>query len=287
MQGWRCSVLAFVVLGLAGCGVGPPGPRDSLWAEQRSGLDPAPLLLRVAVVDGGIDGDHPALRGLVADAWRAPGLAPEVSAHATQLAGIIAGRPTEEYSGGLAPSTTLLDVKALDAAGAGHPADVAAALRWSAAAEADIVLTSLALEVDDPEVRRSVALLVRRGVVVVAASGNAFADTPVFPASYPGVLSVTAADRKGRRLPLAGWQHADVVAPGDRVRAPTPPATYTDVSGTSVAAALAAGLLAACPDRQLWSGEEVPGDWTSGTFSYGGRDLPGLTCPGHDEQGER
>lgn len=239
------------------------------------------------MIDGGIDRSHPALRDVVVGSWRAPGLPPGPSAHATQLAGIIAGRSTEAYGGGLAPGTDLLDVKALDSAGAGHPTDVAAALHWSEEAGADIVLTSLAMDVDDPEVRRAAARLVSRGRVVMAASGNAYADVPVFPASYPGVLSVSAHDRDGQRLQLAGWEHADVVAPGERVWSPTPPGAYEAVSGTSVAAAVATGFLAACGDHLPRSDSEIRDGWTNGTVTYAGRALPRLTCPGHDEKGGR
>lgn len=288
MQSWQRFSSAMLVVTLGSCGwAGPDGPREALSNQQRSGLGAEQAALRVAVVDGGIDTSHPALRDVVVASWRAPDLRAEVSPHATQLAGVVAGRPTEAFSGGLAPGTSLLDAKALNGSGSGNPGDVAAALRWSRAAGADVVLTSLALEVDDPEVRRATDLLLSTGVVVVAASGNAFTDVPMYPASYPGVLSVSAHDRAGHRLQLAGWKHADVAAPGERVWAPTPPATYQAVSGTSVAAAIAVGLLVACGDHRPRSESEIRSHWTNGAVTYGGGALPRLTCPGPDERGGR
>jgi thermitase len=282
-------VVLVVLVALSACAAGPAGPRDVLTRDERQVLTsraggPAAL---VAVVDGGIDGDHPALRGRVVGGWRAAGLAAELGPHGTQVAGIVAGRATESWSGGVAESVSLLDVQVLDRDGHGSAADLAAGLRFARAAGADLVLTSLALGWDVPEVRAAVKGLARGGVLVVAAAGNGFEDLPTFPAAYPEALGVAALDHHGRRLQLSGWSSADVAVPGEAVLAPVPGGGYLAVSGTSAAAAVAAGLVAACGGADAWAGA-VPADrWTSGGVEDAGRTRPRLTCPGHDDEGGR
>lgn len=238
------------------------------------------------MVDGGIDAAHPALRDQVSRVWRAPGLPAGPSVHGTQMAGIVAGRATETWSGGLADRAQLLDVRVLDDGGQGSAADLAAGLQFARAAHADVVLTSLALDWDAPEVRRAASELAGDGVVLVAASGNGFDDLPAYPASYPGVLAVAALDHAGERLPLSGWGAADVVVPGEAILAPTPGGGFEAVSGTSAAAALAAGLLAACGGADTWAGSVLAPRWTNGSVIDAGRARPRLTCPGHDDEGK-
>ncbi|GAA1836585.1 hypothetical protein GCM10009714_17760 [Microlunatus capsulatus] len=267
----------------------PPGPRDVLTAAERAALasEPAGGDVLVAVVDGGVDTAHPALRDRVVRTWRAPGLTAERGTHGTQVAGVLAGSATAAWSGGLAPDARLLDVQVLDRDGHGSADDLAAGLRFARTAEADLVLTSLALGWDASAVRAAVEALVRDGVLVVASSGNGFDDLPVFPAAYPGVLGVAALDRDGRRLALSAWAGADVAAPGDAVLAPVPGGGYAPVTGTSAAAAVAAGLLAACGGADHPAAAAPAPPWTSGSVEDAGRARPRLTCPGHHDEGGR
>ena len=250
-------LVAALVLSAGACGTDSRrGPRDVLPVAVQAGLRSAPPTrpLVVAVLDGGIDGAHPALVGRVDGAWRAPGLAAGPSVHGTQVAGIVAGGPTDRYAGGLAPAARLLDVQVLDAQGRGRAADLAAGLRSARESGADVVLTSLALEVDEPAVRREVEALTRGGTVLVAASGTSFTDGPAYPAAYPGVLAVAALDHRGDRLQLSGWAAAAVAVPGEGVWAPVPGQGYAEMTGTSAAAAVAAGLVAACGTTARWRG---------------------------------
>lgn len=290
IERWCAASAVSVLLALAACAGPPPsGPREVLTPAERRGLASGAhgASVRVVVVDGGIDAAHPALRDRVTRVWGAPGLAAGASAHGTQLAGIVGGRATDTWSGGLADRSLLLDVQVLDEAGQGSAADLAAGLNAARAAGADLVLTSLALDGDDPEVRSAVSGLTGDGTVVVAAGGNGFEDRPAYPAAYPGVLGVAALDRGGRRLQLSGWSSADVAVPGEAVLAPTTGGGYEAVSGTSAAAAVAAGLLAACGGAEIWVGSAPAPHWTNGSVVDAGRARPRLTCPGHDDDGGR
>lgn len=287
IRSWS-AVLAGTLALLAACAdSGPSGPRDVLTSAERSALDDRPgrTPVLVAVVDGGIDADHPALRGRVVRSWRVPGLAAGAGQHGTQVAGVVAGQATGAFSGGLARDAQLLDVQVLDRDGHGSADDLAAGLRFARAAGADLVLTSLALEWDAPQVHSAVDALAGEAVPVVAAAGNGFGDLLAFPAAYPEVLGVGALDGGGRRQQLSGWSAADVVAPGEAVLAPVPGGGYASVSGTSAAAAVAAGLLAACGGTHSWAGPTPAAPWTNGSVEDAGRARPRLTCPGHHDEG--
>ena len=99
-----------------------------------------------------------------------------------------------------------------------------------------------------------------RGVVVVAAAGNYVSNEPVYPASYPGVLSVAASTDQGSVDPANGGPYLDfseygaaanIAAPGVNVLSTWNDGNYAVDSGTSMAAphvaAAAALVMAADP----------------------------------------
>jgi subtilisin family serine protease len=109
--------------------------------------------------------------------------------------------------------------------------------------------------------RRAIAAVRSRGIPVVAAVGNdGPAAPPQYPASYPGVVSVTGVDARGMALFESGnATHLDFAAPGADMAAARPGASYARVRGTSFAAPLAAGRLAMAGSVQRLAAEATPG----------------------------
>ncbi len=200
---------------------------------------------RIGLIDSGVDAAHPALAGLVI---RQRGFAaPEALAdtHGTAVGSLLAGQ-TSTFRGA-APGARLFvaDVYGGRPNGGGA-AQIVAALQWLAAERTPVVNVSL---VGPPNraLEAAIRAMIARGHVIVAAVGNDGPSAPpLYPASYPGVIGVTGVDPRDRALPEAGrGQQVDFAAPGSDMAAAAPGGAYVRVRGTSYAAPIVAGLIAA------------------------------------------
>ncbi|GAA0219121.1 hypothetical protein GCM10010492_16310 [Saccharothrix mutabilis subsp. mutabilis] len=250
--------------------------REQPWAQQV--LDPRRVWPRsrgagvlVAVVDSGVDSDHPQLarpgkvregrdfvRGERSGAF-------DCVSHGTGVAGVIAADPLPGIGfHGIAPDAEILPVRVSerDVGDRGEslridPRVLADGIRYAADMGAKVVNLSLAGFDDNAVVREAVAYAVGKDALVVAAVGNGQRDEttelPSFPAGYDGVLGVGAVDIDGARF--TGSQvgpYVDLVAPGSQVVAPTRVDGHSYVDGTSFAvpfvSATAALVRSAWPD---------------------------------------
>ena len=98
---------------------------------------------------------------------------------------------------------------------AGSATAIVKALGWLASHRPQVINISL-VGPSNKLVPRAIEAVQTRGIEVVAAVGNdGPAAPPQYPASYPGVVAVTAVDGRGRALPEAGTPtHLDFAAPG-------------------------------------------------------------------------
>ncbi|MCT2588685.1 type VII secretion-associated serine protease mycosin [Streptomyces sp. N2-109] len=222
----------------------------------------------VAVLDTGVDGSHPDLRGSVLTGkdmvgfGAARGDAPWAR-HGTAMAGIIAGHghgpDASEGLLGVAPETKILPVRVLleegdpqrDKARRDRGGALAEGIRWAVDHGADVINLSLGDDSDSahPEPREDAAVryALRKGVAVVASAGNAGEDGDhvSYPAAYPGVIAVAAVDQSGARASFSTrrW-YATVAAPGKDVIISEPDRRYYEGWGTSAAAAFVSGAVA-------------------------------------------
>jgi type VII secretion-associated serine protease mycosin len=219
----------------------------------------------VAVVDSGVDADHPQLHraGKVLPGrdfylvGKLPGNYDCVS-HGTGVAGIIAadGKPGVGFQG-VAPGARILPVRiseretddngAIEVIG---PTILAKGIRYAVDAGAKVINLSVAGGGDQKVVREAIAYAVKRDVVVVTAVGNQQGNSngqvlSSYPASYPGVIGVGAIDNTGART--QGSQtgpYVDLVAPGASVLTTTRVGGHAYQDGTSFAAPFVAGTAA-------------------------------------------
>jgi hypothetical protein len=146
------------------------------------------------------------------------------------------------------------DVYGTDPAG-GNALAIARGLGWLVAGGAKVITISL-VGPDNPLLSRAITAARGKGVVIVAAVGNdGPAAPPAYPASYPGVVAVTAVDGRNRALIEAGRAlHLDYAAPGADLTAPDARGRTVKLRGTSFAAPLAAARIAAA-ERNNWQTE--------------------------------
>ncbi len=133
------------------------------------------------------------------------------------MAALLAGA-ADGPAPGLLPQAEIIAVDAFHRAGGEEIADaydVARALDRLAGHDVDIINLSLAGP-ENAVLEEAIAAMAARGVVLVAAAGNAGPRAPPqFPAAYRDVIAVTAADAQGRAYRQAtGGPHIAFAAPG-------------------------------------------------------------------------
>ncbi|MFY1635096.1 type VII secretion-associated serine protease mycosin [Solwaraspora sp. WMMB335] len=225
--------------------------------------------VRVAVIDSGVDSDHPQLSGRVAPGVDILGIEADGTvdcvSHGTAVASIIAaGRRQGVGFHGIAPGVTIVPIRvtervATDADEAGVVGTrLAEAIRLAVDDGAAVINFSVVHHRADEEVRKAVQYASDADVVLVASVGNDHRggdgpDPTPYPAAFEGVIGVGAIDANGQRW--SGSQiggYVDLVAPGGAVVAATRVAGHTHWDGTSFAApmvsAAAALLRAAEPE---------------------------------------
>ena len=103
----------------------------------------------------------------------------------------------------------------------------------------------------DPSLERAIKLAYDKGIVLVAAAGNAGAKSPpLFPGADPLVIAVTATDVDDKLFTGANrGKYISVAAPGVDILVPAPENTYQLTTGTSVAAAEVSGIVALLLER--------------------------------------
>ena len=245
-----------------------------------------PKCARVAVVDTGVDLDHPALRGRIAinrreirgngrdddnngyvddyagyDAHRGNGDAEDANGHGTHVAGIIAAKSdAKHHTVGLCRSAQVIPVRFMDAQGRGTTSGSAEAIAYAVLAGATVINCSYTTTTRTQIEYDALAFARARGVLVVAAAGNAGADNdrlPVYPAAHPldNVIAVASTSLTNVGLaPFSNWGRRTVglAAPGSGINSTWLHGRYRSMSGTSMAAPAVTAAAAAIKARRGW-----------------------------------
>ena len=233
-------------------------PDDSAWPQQ-TGLRVAGFpaawdvtegssRVVVAVIDTGVDGQHPDLRGALVPGYdfvNSDTNATDDHGHGTAVAGVIAARAGNHVGGaGICWRCSIMPVKVLDANGSGDDTLIAAGIVWATDHGAKVINLSLGGPGSSPQLASAIGYATGRGVIVVAAAGNSGTSTQFYPAADSRALSVaamTVADQRYSWSNYGPWVR--VAAPGCNV-APVLGGGYGNFCGTSSAAPLVTGLIA-------------------------------------------
>ncbi|MCX7826956.1 MAG: S8 family serine peptidase [Verrucomicrobiae bacterium] len=165
--------------------------------------------------------------------------------HGTAMASLIAGG--DEQAPGVAPATHILDVRVADSQGVSSSFKLAEGIIRAADAGAQVINISLASYGDATVVRDAVAYALSKGAVIVAAAGNdQTANQLAFPAAISSVISVGGVDAHYQQAYFSNsGAGLDVTAPAVGILSAYGANSIVLGDGTSQAAAIASGVLAA------------------------------------------
>jgi subtilisin family serine protease len=205
----------------------------------------------VAVIDSQIDLQHPDLAGQIAEQFDAVGGATTPHPHGTGMTGAIAAH---RKLLGIAPGVRILAVRSFSQDAKQSPQattrHIIPGLDWAIGKGARVINMSFAGP-HDPMLSLAMKRAYERGVVLIAASGNAGAKSPpLYPAADRHVIAVTATDADDKLMAAAvRGAHVAVSAPGVDIMVPAPDNAYNLTTGTSVAAAHVSGIAALLLER--------------------------------------
>ena len=204
----------------------------------------------IAVIDSGIDIRHPELANAIAGSFDVLGSKEGPHAHGTGIAGAIVSHARLM---GSAPAARILAIRAFGVAPGGAESTsflILKGLDYAAANGAQIVNMSFAGP-KDALIERGIAATAAKGIVMVAAAGNAGPKSPpLYPAANANVIAVSATDAQDKLFAASNrGGHIAVAAPGVDIFLPAPDEKYQMTSGTSFSAAYVSGLAALMLER--------------------------------------
>jgi len=204
----------------------------------------------IAVIDSEIDAAHPDLEGVIAQRFSVVGAPEKPDAHGTGMAGAIA---SHQRLLGTAPAARILAVHAFSTAAPTPQSTTFSILKgidWSVREGARIINMSFAGP-KDPSLERALKATYDKGIVLIAAAGNAgLKSPPLYPGADPNVIAVTATDVDDKLFTGANrGKYISVAAPGVDILVPAPEGDYQITTGTSVAAAEVSGIVALLLER--------------------------------------
>lgn len=212
----------------------------------------------IAVIDSGVDLDHPDLQNKVVAGWdfvNNDAYPDDDHSHGTHVAGIAAAATNNALGvAGVSWDARIMPVKVLDSGGSGYMDDVIAGMEYAADHGAQVLNLSLGSVTSSSALQDAVNYARNRGAVVIAAAGNCgsgciiggqyYYNPLMYPASCQNVVGVAATTSTD------GWAsfsehntYVDLSAPGVGIYS-TIPNGYGYKDGTSMATPFVSGLAA-------------------------------------------
>ncbi|MFI1018569.1 S8 family peptidase [Streptomyces sp. NPDC020965] len=236
--------------------------------------------VKIAVLDTGVDAEHPDLKGRViaSQNFSAAPDAVDRQGHGTHVASTAAGSGARSNGThrGVAPQAEIISGKVLDDDGFGSDSETIAGIDWAVAQDADIVNLSLGSKDSpgiDPLEAQVNKVTAEKGVLFAVAAGNMGSNSIGSPGSAEAAFTVGAVDRADRLADFSstgpgfvGGIKPDVAAPGVDISAAAAAGTespggipgYATLSGTSMATPHVAGAAALLKQQHpLWKAKEL------------------------------
>ncbi|MET1123866.1 MAG: S8 family peptidase [Archaeoglobaceae archaeon] len=253
-------------------------------------------VIEVAIIDTGIDRDHPDIKENLA--WGVSVLNGKISTkpnayqdrngHGTHVAGIVAAVNNEIGVVGVAPAVEIYAIKALGNDGSGWVSDIILGIEQALLGPdgvldsdgdgviagdpdddaAEVISMSFGSSSDVQSLHDALIEAYNYGVVLVAASGNDGSSAPSYPAAYDEVIAVGATDSSDS-VPSWSNKGVELSAPGVDILSTYPDDSYETLSGTSMACPHVSGVVALIQAAYYNSHGEVlpPGSFSDTTNS--------------------
>ena len=211
------------------------------WAISRGSPD-----VVIAILDSGIDQNHPDLRSKVVASrnFTTSDTAEGVLSHGTHVAGTAAASTNNSIGvSGVGYDCSLMNVKVIDDTLGGCYSWLIQGIIWATDNGADVINMNLIAGVSSATLENAVNYAWQRGVVLVAPAGNAGSSTPTYPGSYANCIAVAATDLSDSRCSWSSYgTWIDVSAPGVGIYSTLCGGYYGTREGTCAATPHVAGL---------------------------------------------
>ena len=243
--------------------------RDAVFLDKAHRITTGDPSVRIAVLDTGVDIDHPEFTRIhaprdevnildghdrfIGDLLDADAAPEDDVGHGTHVAGIALGAGRRMPTG-VAPDCTLIPVRVLAAMerdgeryGAGLVDNINQGVKWAIDNGADVINMSLGVRHEGGGLPHADVIRYARekGVTVVAASGNDGRNALYYPGALPGVITVGAMARDGSVAGFSTYnRRVQLIAPGEDVYSSYRDDGYAYATGTSHAAPFVAGAVA-------------------------------------------
>lgn len=224
--------------------------------------------IKVAVIDSGIDFNHPDLAANYAGGMNFINttLTPmDDNGHGTHVAGTIAAVDNDYGVIGVAPTVSIYALKVLDANGSGNFSSIIAALEWCQSNSIQITNNSYGSSANPgSSVEAAFISANEAGILNIAAAGNegnrrGTGDSVGYPAAYDSVVAVAATDINDVRAYFSSTgPKVEISAPGVSIYSTLPNNSYATYSGTSMASPHVAGVAALVKySNPTWTPDQI------------------------------
>ena len=231
-------------------------PSDPKWNDQWGitkidtpggwGMETGDRDVIIAIVDTGVDLDHPDLKNKIVAGYDYVGMdsdPDDVGGHGTHCAGIAAASTNNGIGvAGVCANCSIMPLRVLGAEG-GLASDVAKGIVWAADHGANVISLSLGGMFPSSTQEDSIKYAWNKGAIVIAAAGNMGVQDAHYPAYHSTCVAVGSTESNDARSGFSNYgSWVDVAAPGGFIMSTIPDGEYGYKSGTSMATPFVAGL---------------------------------------------
>lgn len=239
------------------------------WSLDKIGADVAWAFsageaITVAVIDSGIDHNHPDLVGRIVPGYNFTDDnedTTDLCGHGTHVAGIVAAETGNAIGvAGIAPRATIMPIKVIGESCTGSYARLMQGIIYAADHGARVISITSGGGYSHTGLHDAIVYAQEKGVFVAVAAGNRGNSAPFYPGSFEESFTVAGTDAADKEYTNSNFgTQIDISAPAVRILStywrPEEGSTYASMTGTSMAtphvAAVAALVLAIDPDLSV------------------------------------